>query len=391
MDVAAGEMLVEEPDDGDADEEATRSRLHSWPPRDGGDAEGGRKQGAERWMPEETEREQDQAYSRQSLAMVRDSVRIFRTALCHVALFFVPRSGRVRCFSTAGTAVQLLQFYSAIQGFTRSAKARLHSDGFELWRKFSDPDGGAPWLEDALMRLSAVGVSQVTLKRFHAAYNRVILRYMTGPDGLRADVGRELDSALSWIIDQLDTCADAEASFVLPARSAGSTRAAAAAPAAASPTAASPNPTNTATVSPPSAPPLLSTPASAPPGTPNIAASFSTPMTNPHDFMALRAAVLRGAALTPEHYRVYASSLEYYAAQQQIATAAAQATPANMGGGAVTMAQRFGYRGASATPGAAASAAALGEMRMRELQERYMRDAQASRDFGGFGYGGGPR
>ena len=76
----------------------------------------------------------------------------------------------MRCFSTAGTAVQLLQFYSAIQGFTRSAKARLHSDGFELWRKFSDPDGGAPWLEDALMRLNAVGVSQVTLKRFHAAY-----------------------------------------------------------------------------------------------------------------------------------------------------------------------------------------------------------------------------
>ena len=73
-----------------------RERSNSWPPQPG-------RIGSARWTPHSTDRRMDKSHSYQSCAMIKDALRLAITCCCQVAIFFIPRSGQLRSFSTAGT------------------------------------------------------------------------------------------------------------------------------------------------------------------------------------------------------------------------------------------------------------------------------------------------
>ena len=84
-----------------------RARSNSWPPA--------ARIGACRWRPYENDKRKNSACSYQSLAMVKDALRIAITCSCQACLFFIPRSGRVRSFSTCGTAVEFFANISSVR------------------------------------------------------------------------------------------------------------------------------------------------------------------------------------------------------------------------------------------------------------------------------------
>ena len=170
-----------------------RARSDSWPPPT-------RRVGSMRWRPYESNRAKDKAYSQQAKAMIKDAVRLAITTDCHVAIHFIPRSGRVRSFSTAGTANEFLQIFDGMVRYSRQMRARLSTSFVSIQARFAQ---GAPWLDDAVQRLERLGCCRATLMRFHATYLRVLPRYRSA-HALMADVAGRLGLALRTFCDEAE-------------------------------------------------------------------------------------------------------------------------------------------------------------------------------------------
>ena len=168
-----------------------RERSNSWPPQPG-------RIGSARWTPHSTDRRMDKSYSYQSCAMIKDALRLAITCCCQVAIFFIPRSGQLRSFSTAGTAIEFLQIYNAMLRYARQSRARLSTNFADIQSRFS---AGAPWLENAIQRLGHLGVSRDCLRRFHRVYQAVLPKYRSA-NGLMADIAARLEQAITEFCDK---------------------------------------------------------------------------------------------------------------------------------------------------------------------------------------------
>ena len=128
--------------------------------------------------PYENDQRKNSACSYQSLAMANGALRIAITCSCQECLFFIPRSGRVRSFSTCGTAVEFFANISSVRAvWPADARATgnrfcFHSEPVRAGRTVVET--GCP---ATLIPRRFLGVAAVTLRRFHRVYTTLLPKY----------------------------------------------------------------------------------------------------------------------------------------------------------------------------------------------------------------------